>query len=163
MPGTFTTLRSFSESELLFDEQETKDILKFFFPPLQQQIDAATVTIELRNFAQGLLVEAIDATYALGYVEILLKAYFNPGASMKKALTKIGKKATAHWFKHATQHDLLHARISSRVRDQLTINFKSYLTLLLAGIARAAPSPSARNATAYVCYGNASGGDSLWG
>ena len=86
MPGRFVTLRNFSEDELIFDEAETKDILKFFFPYLQQRIDAATITTELRNFAQGLLVEAIDATYALGYIEIIWRTSYNPGSGMMKAL-----------------------------------------------------------------------------
>lgn len=50
MPAGFATLRNFSENELVFDEAETKDILKFFFPHLRQRIETAIVTTDLRNF-----------------------------------------------------------------------------------------------------------------
>jgi hypothetical protein len=55
-------LRRFSEAELIFDPQETKDILKFFFVADGPGIDAAEITSELRNLAQGLIVEGVDAT-----------------------------------------------------------------------------------------------------
>jgi hypothetical protein len=161
MSGGFTTLRDFSESELIFDEAETKHILKFFFQPLRQRIDAATMTTEMRSFAQGLLVEAIDATYALGYIEILLKTYYNPGAGMKAALSKIGRRAAQHWFKHATQRDLLSAKISSRVRDQLALNFKTHFQLLLDELADA--TKRRKTNVAYLRYGQPSKSDTLWG
>jgi hypothetical protein len=44
MSGGFVTLRNFGEHELIFDEMETKDILKFFFQNHRQRIDAAAVT-----------------------------------------------------------------------------------------------------------------------
>ncbi len=77
MSTAYVTLRPFAENELIFDETETKDILKFFFLHLRERIDTVSMTTELRNFAQGLLVEAIDATYALGYLEILFRASYN--------------------------------------------------------------------------------------
>ncbi|MGE0014073.1 MAG: hypothetical protein AB7S62_17810 [Azoarcus sp.] len=137
MSTAYVTLRPFAENELIFDETETKDILKFFFLHLRERIDTVSMTTELRNFAQGLLVEAIDATYALGYLEILFRASYNPGSGMSKALSKIGRKGARLWFKHGTQADLLRTKISSRVRDQLAHSFASIFPMMLEGIARA--------------------------
>ena len=161
MSGGFVTLRNFSESELIFDEAETRDILKFFFQHLRHRIDAATITMELRNFAQGLLVEAIDSTYALGYIEIIWRTSYNPGNGMLKTLSKVGRKAAKHWFKHATQQDLLKAKISSRVRDQLAHSFASVFPMMLEGIARAPQ--TRRTHVAHVNYGQPSNTDTLWG
>lgn len=161
MPGRFVTLRNFSEDELIFDEAETKDILKFFFPYLRQRIDAATITTELRNFAQGLLVEAIDATYALGYIEIIWRTSYNPGSGMMKTLSKVGRKAAKHWFKHATQRDLLKAKISSRVRDQLAHSFSSVFPMMLDGVAKA--TQVQRTHIAHINYGQPSKTDKIWG
>jgi len=161
MSGGFVTLHIFSENELIFDEVETKDILKFFFQHLRHRIDGAAVTTELRNFAQGLLVEAIDGTYALGYVEIIWRASYNPGTGMLKALAKIGRKAAKHWFKHATQDNLLKAKISSRVRDQLAHSFASVLPMMLEGIASVPQRGWAH--VAHVCFGQSSKTDLLWG
>lgn len=161
MPNGFATLRNFSENELIFDETETKDILKFFFRHLRQRIDTVLITIELRSFAQGLLVEAIEATYALGYVEIIWRTFYNPGAGIQKALSKIGRKAAKHWFKHVTQKDLLKAKISSRVRDQLGYNFASVFLMMLDGVART--TQTQRTYIAHVRYGQPSKTDTLWG
>jgi len=161
MSGGFVALRKFSESELIFDETETRDILKFFFQHLRHRIDAVTVSTELRNFAQGLLVEAVDATYALAYVEIIWRTSYNPGNGMTKALSKVGRKAAKHWFKHATQHDLLQAKISSRVRDQLAHSFASVFPMMLEGIARAPQTWCTH--VAHVRYGQPSNTDRLWG
>ena len=137
LSGGFVTLRNFSERELIFDEAETKAILKFFFPNMQRRIDVATMTVPLRNFAQGLLVEAVDATYALGFVEILWKTFYNPGAGMKTVLTKLGRKASRHWFKHASQMDFLNAEVSSAVRAQLERSFRLTLSAIFEDVAKA--------------------------
>jgi hypothetical protein len=42
-------LRSFTEAELIFDEQEAKAILKFFFQADQQQIESTQITQDLRK------------------------------------------------------------------------------------------------------------------
>ncbi len=161
MSDSFITLRIFNEKELIFDEAETKSILKFFFKHLGQPIDAAIITRPLQCFAQGLLVEAIDSTYALGYIEILWRASYNPGANMQKALAKIGKKAAVQWFKHATQEDLLKAKISSLVRDRLAYSFMSVFHMMLNGVAKS--TQPRRTHSAHVRYGKPSKTDILWG
>lgn len=161
MSDGFITLRNFSESELIFDETETKDMLKFFFQAFRPRIEVAVITTELRNFAQGVMIAAIDATYKLGYIEILLKTYYTPGSSMKKMLLKIGGKAAQHWFKHATCRDLMRAKISSRVRDQLAVNFKTPFSLLLDGVVGA--TQERKTLMAYMRYGRSSRLDALWG
>jgi len=159
--GSLVTLRNFSEHELIFDEAETKDILKFFFQHHRQRIDAATATTDLRNFAQGLLVEALDATYALGYVEIILTAFYNPGGGMKKVLMKAGRKAARHWFKHAKERDLHNARIADAVRRQLSHAFTTPMGELLIGssLGRA----DRRTFLAHVQYGHPMKSDMMWG
>lgn len=161
MSGDFLTLRNFSEHELIFDEAETKAILKFFFQHHRQRIDAATVTTGLRNFAQGLLVEAVDATYALGYVEILLATFYNPGGGMKKALTKAGRKAARHWFKHATDRDLHNAKVAEAVRLTLSNAFKTPLQEQLDGLALG--HAGRRIFLAHVQYGRPTKSDTMWG
>lgn len=59
MSDGFITLRNFSESELIFDETETKDMLKFFFQAFRPRIEVAVITTELRNFAQGVILRPL--------------------------------------------------------------------------------------------------------
>jgi len=125
-------LRNFTEAELMFDEQETKEILKFFFQGDRQLIESAQITNDLRNLAQGLLVAAVDASYAMGWVELAFRWAVSPGAGLKKALQKLGQRAARHWFKHL-QHgqSLTDAKIYERVRDKLAQNFRSHFKITL--------------------------------
>ncbi len=161
MSGSFVTLRNFSENELIFDEMETRDILKFFFPHVKQRIHEVPMTTALRNFAQGLLVEAIDATYALGYVEILLNTFYSPSQGLKKALMKAAKKAARHWFKHATDRNLHNARVAESVRRQLSNAFATPMQEQLDGLALA-PMRGTR-LTMYVRYRRPSRLETVWG
>jgi hypothetical protein len=86
--GAWIGLREFLPSELLFDERETRDILKFFFPMNFPAIDATVMTDAIRGFAQGLLIEAIDATAALGWVEVLFWIDGESGCRGKTATAK---------------------------------------------------------------------------
>lgn len=135
MTGSFVTLRNFSDSELFFDEPETKEILEFFFPDRRQRIDATTLTSPLRNFAQGLLIEAIDASYSLGDSQMLLSSFYTPSSGMRQALTKAGQKAGKHWFKHASDRDLHNAKVAESVRRQLSWAFSTTLLDLLNEVA----------------------------
>jgi len=44
--------------------------LKFFFQADRQQIESIQIANELRNLAQGLLVAAVDASYAMGWIDL---------------------------------------------------------------------------------------------
>jgi hypothetical protein len=160
MSNGYVTLRTFRSTELIFDERETKDILKFFFAHRSSRIEAVECTEALRNFAQGLLIEAVDATYMLGYVEILLRTFYSPNAGLRKALRKLATKSVAHWFKYASRNDLINAKISSRVRDKLALNFSSVFTMMLEGVAANSPP---RKFFARVNYGAGSPTDKMWG
>ncbi|HEY5801031.1 MAG TPA: hypothetical protein VIT92_12475 [Burkholderiaceae bacterium] len=159
MLGREIHLRSFSEQELIFDEQETREILTFFFRYARERIANISINDEARNFAQGLLVEAIDATYALGYIQIVLQTYYNPGQGIKKILMKIARKAAHHWFKHAQSTHLTKAKISERVRDRLALNFKSEIELLLSD----AVSYKNTMRSGMIWFERSASADALWG
>jgi len=133
----------------------------FFFQQSRQRIDAVTVTPALRNFAQGLLVEAVDATYALGDVEIILTTFYNQESGVKKALMKAGRKAARHWFKHATDRDLHNAKIAEPVRRQLSSAFATTMQMMLDGLALGRT--SRKTFLAHVQYGRPSKSDTMWG
>ena len=125
-------LRNFNESELIFDVQETKEILKFFFQADRQKIESIQITNELRNLAQGLLVAAVDASYAMGWVELTFRWAVNPGSGLKKALQKLARRAVRYWFKHLKQdQSLTDAKIYESIREQLARNFRSAFQIIL--------------------------------
>jgi hypothetical protein len=85
--------QGFQDAELLFNAKATKDILTFFFPAQQAAVDSAAISNPIRNFAQGLLVAAVDASYAMSWVELTFDWVVNPGSGVKNALRKLGLKA----------------------------------------------------------------------
>ena len=87
------TLKEFSPGELLLDDNETKRILEFFFENQANAIRDLKINNRIRSFAQGLLVEAIDASYAMGFIEALFKATANPVNGAGKIIKKFGKAA----------------------------------------------------------------------
>ncbi|RZF80556.1 hypothetical protein EXT46_11095 [Pseudoalteromonas sp. CO325X] len=129
-------LRKFSPDELIFNEDETITILKFIFKKEHTTIEHLQITDPIREFAQALLVEAVDASYALGFVDILFRTVSKPSSGAKKVIIKFGSKALKHWFKHATANDLMSIKIYDRVVDQLAANFVRVLQMHAAGIAK---------------------------
>ncbi len=128
-------LQRFKKEELIFDDEETIIILKFIFKNQHNLIDGMKINDRIKEFAQGLLLEAVDASYALGFIGALFGGVFNPGAGFQKILMKFGKKALKHWFKHATAKDLMQIKIYDIVRKQLELNF---LIVLQSYVANAA-------------------------
>lgn len=128
-------LRKFKKEELIFDEEETRIILRFIFDNQHSLIKNIEINDEIKEFAQGLLLEAVDASYALGFVHSLFAAAFNPGAGAKKVLVKFGKKASKHWFNHATSKDLMNIKIYEIVRITLKNGFTKKLIMYYNGTA----------------------------
>lgn len=116
--GTTIHLKQFNDSELIFDDQETIEILKFIFKSKRDIVETMNVDRELREFAQGLLVEAIDASYAMGFIEALVRSLVSPRPGVRSIIKKFGKKASKHWFKHATAGDLRNIEIYEIVRRE---------------------------------------------
>jgi hypothetical protein len=95
-------LRRFSADEIYISKHEAWSILKFFWP--EKSLAESDLTDQDINFAQGLLLEAIDASYKMGYVEIIYDKLFLkiPGSltDVKKMVKAFVKKAARHWFKY---------------------------------------------------------------
>lgn len=118
--SNYKKLRKFEAEELLFNEEETRIVLKFIFAEMHHKnIDSLPMSDSLREFAQALLVEAIDASYAVGYVHGLFRSVKNPVKGALKILKSFGKEASQHWFKHASVHDLQNAQVYNFVLNSL--------------------------------------------
>lgn len=133
--SNYKQLRQFTSEELLFNEEETRTVLKFIFNPVDHKlIDSLPMSDYLRGFAQGLLIEAIDASYAVGYVATIFRNTANPIKGAISILKSFGKKAAKHWFKHASAHDLQDVKIYDFVRERIVIGFRSKLRDFSAGL-----------------------------
>lgn len=129
----YIQLKQFKQDDLLFNEEETRIILKFIFKPADHElIDSMPMSDYLRGFSQGLLVEAIDASYAIGYVKSLFVSTANPTKGAITIIKKFGKKAAQHWFKNASSLDLQNVKIYDFIIDNIARTFRSRLRDFLA-------------------------------
>lgn len=151
------TLRQFKPHELLFDTHEAGATLKFIFESKAGMADSMSIDTRVRSFAQALLLEAVDASYAMGFIEAMTSSLLSPRPSISRILRKFGKKASKHWFKHATAADLRDIRIYEIVRNELEWSFGRLFLMHATGTAarfapwtgRVASAPDAVNNLAW--------------
>lgn len=132
-------LRKFSSEELILSESETRTVLKFFWPeePTATRIEESLIIDDsVQEFAQSVLVEAVDASYQVGSVEAIFRAAANPGRGALKVIKNFGKRASKHWFKNARASDLQNVRIYEFIRQHISRTFRVRLEEHLDGIAR---------------------------
>jgi len=93
----YKQLLTFRKEDLFFNEEETRTILKFIFTPTDYGIiDSLNINNHVKGFAQGLLIEAIDASYAIGFVEAIFRSTSNPTKGAMQILKTFGRKAEKH-------------------------------------------------------------------
>lgn len=123
-------LKHFTEEEILLSDDEFKTVLGFFFEvsSLRHAIEQTELAHVHRSFSQALLVEGIDATYAMGFVEALVASLRGGRAvGAKTIIKKFAKKAAKHWFEHATLDELWDEdlEIYETVRRQIAVNHRT--------------------------------------
>ncbi|HEU5115991.1 MAG TPA: hypothetical protein VFT74_04875, partial [Isosphaeraceae bacterium] len=73
------SLRKFSPSELALTQQQAWQTLVFFFGGNASSVPG-WITDNDRSFAQALLVEAIDKSYAMSWMETIFRSSIGPNA-----------------------------------------------------------------------------------
>lgn len=126
-------LKSFSSDELLYNKEETIIILKFIFEPTHHAIiDKLKITDHVRSFAQALLIEAVDGSFAMGFIEIVFNA-IRPtvrSTSITKILKKLGQKSAKHWFKNASSSDMRELKIYESIRYAIGLKNAPHLSIM---------------------------------
>ncbi|UPW18322.1 hypothetical protein M0C34_19185 [Agarivorans sp. TSD2052] len=86
-------------------------------------MDYLNVTDKVQGFAQGLLVEAVEAYFAFGLVGSICRGSYTPSPGAKKVLPMFGSAAKKHGFKSAKGKDVADVKIYERLRDRLAHRF----------------------------------------
>jgi len=73
MTKELVKLQTFKSEELIYNEAETKEILLYFFPSDNAAIQSAQINDEIRSFAQAILIEAVDKSYAMGWIDLIFR------------------------------------------------------------------------------------------
>lgn len=127
-------LKHFSPAEILISRAEAVTILKFFWPDLS--LTEGDLSNEDVGFAQALLLEAIDASYKMGYVHVIFDTFYGkiPGSfvDVRKMIKSFAKKAAKHWFKHLRDKSVEDADIYAAVRATIANNFRSTISTRMA-------------------------------
>ncbi len=120
------SLKSFTPEELVFNKEDAHKILSFFFGNVQ--ISANLLTNNDIGFAQGLLLEAVDASNKIGVVEAIWRS-FNPNASSFASIAKMViffvKNSSTTWWRNKNIKNINDLKIYEMVRVTLARNFKS--------------------------------------
>lgn len=158
MSETTLSLPGIPDSKVVLNEREAQEVLAFFWPSKKPAIKTTPMTVDLRRYAQALLVVAIDGSYLLGFVHILFNVVFRqkPGASIKKLITKVTRKSTKHWWKHATENDLEDPRIYETVRVAIAGKQKPQVEKRLNGL------PITNRGKSRIEFGNIESGEEIW-
>jgi hypothetical protein len=126
-------LQHFLRSQVLLTKQQASRILNFFFP--NDSLAVGQISDEDAAFAQALLVEAIDASNEMGYVQILFDKAFmkvpNDFSFIRDLAVAFVKRAARNWFRHATQQELADPKIYESVRRVIAVNFRSVWNIRL--------------------------------
>ena len=117
-------LRKFRSDELFMSNQEAWQVLVFFFGGNAGSVPG-WLTDNDRSFAQALLIEAIDKSYLMSWVEALFSSAMKVNPSIKGILKALAKKAVRDWWNGQPPPNLENAKIYQSVHDQLWRAWKS--------------------------------------
>ena len=129
-------LRRFTPQELQLDVDESRNTLKFFWPAKAREIDQMQITDADREFAQGLLVEAIDASYPMGIMEQVYRRFFLRVPTSFNSIVKSARKIAMHairqrWLRRTQNITSDQVKIYDSVRVTLARNFRSVFEIRL--------------------------------
>jgi hypothetical protein len=128
-------LRHFQIDELLITQEQAGRIIRYFFGELT--IPPGELTDDDVGFAQALLLEGIEKSNWMGYVEDLFKISSKPPIDfsfIKDVAKAFAKRAARSWFDHATGKDLENPTIYNSVRSQIARNWKSIWAMRVRGL-----------------------------
>src|SRR5690348_8808717 len=116
-------LRHFAPGEIKLTGNDAFQVLKFFWPSFSVPIGNMNDTD--REFAQAMLVEAIDASKHMGFIEWLFASATPPAGSFTAVLINFAKAAPLTFFKFAKADDLKNPVIYNSIRNTLALNFRT--------------------------------------
>lgn len=142
MGSILINIPDFSDTDLIYDAAETRQILKFFWPQKFSHIDSLSMDNYVRRLGQSALVAAIDGSYAMGFIHLLSTNIIRPGSDVKSLARKLAQKFAGHWWKHTKQKDLENVKIHESIRREISRQLHSRIEEIHNGIAiRRKPGP----------------------
>ena len=124
-----------ADHELIYDENETRQILIFFWPNRAAEVGGLEIDNHARRLAQAALMAAIEGSYAMGFLDALGRTVARPGSGIKELAKKLARNFVRHWWQHTRRHDLDDVKIYESVRRSLALHLKHRMDAIQNGIA----------------------------
>ncbi len=118
------SLKKFDSSELFLTQQSAWIVLQYFFGG-NSGLSPGELTDNDRSFAQALLIEAIDKSEDMSWIESIFSSAMSLDPSVKDILKDLAKHAVKTWFHKADPSDLASATIYQSVYNTLRRNWRS--------------------------------------
>jgi len=133
--GQSGSLRHFSPSELVLSPDDALAVLRFFWPDMDLS-GLGGVTDSDRDFAQGLLLEAVDASCTMEITESIFTKFYlkvpkSFGSILKSAADIAVKAIKNRWLGKCKKIDPAKVKIYESVRKTLARNFATVMRLRL--------------------------------
>jgi hypothetical protein len=116
-------LKHFAATDIQLSQFDGWTVLRFFWPSFS--VSPANINDNDREFAQAMLIEAIDASKNMGIVEYLFASAIPPAGAFGTVLINFAKAAPLTFFKFATHKDLMNPVIYNSIRNALALNFRT--------------------------------------
>jgi hypothetical protein len=123
------------DNALIYNEDETRQILKFFWPGESAAINEMQIDNNARRLAQSALIAAIDGSYSLGFVDSLVRALSRPNRGLSQLVKRLARSFGRHEWRHAQQQDLENVRIYDAVRNAVAQALRQRLKMIQDGVA----------------------------
>lgn len=119
-------LKRFKDDEVVIDRTTGWQFLRFFWP--NTGIKPGDLTGEDIKFAQALMVEALDSSASMGYVEVFFRSFSSPTnalGSLTSAAARLIRNGFLHWYRNRRDVSLTNPKVYESVRRALARNYKS--------------------------------------
>lgn len=125
-------LRKFCPEEIVFDDDEVREILAFFFPNDKSVINNVQLTHSMRSFAQGMLLAAVDRSHDLSVMRRLINLVYRKHTHLGRLLRKLRREAPREWFRYA-RGPAGELKVAEPVRVFFARNFRRVFLMLVNG------------------------------
>ena len=135
MGSILVSVPDISDSELIYSEEESKQILKFFWPSLIADVDQITINNDARRLAQTALIAAIDGSNAMGFVDALFSSITRRNKNIASLAKRLAQNFTRQLWKNSQRQDLENAKIYESVRASVARALKWRIEMIRSGLA----------------------------
>jgi hypothetical protein len=118
------SLIHFSPTEIVLSDQQCWEVLVFFFGG-NAAVPVTALTSNDKSFAQAMLIEAIDKSYAMSWIEAVFREAMSLTPSIRNIIGALARHAVRTWLNEIPLEEIENQQIYISVKNTLTANWRS--------------------------------------